>query len=194
MLTLAVDILVRILQREGRFLAFLEIRASKLETGIQSWNTEDCRDILTGSSPTPDKLFPFQPVLVGSHAQALPLTWVVPGKTLLFHSNSILVQRQDWSFPTFPSLHEGIASVNLNKHYSSPCSHKQMVIHNTNGSAIYSNMLLFMLWTIISMDPMKQKKQKALNIKIVLTQFCSMLASIILSSHSPKCLFWQKKD
>lgn len=35
-LTLAVDILVSILQREESFSAFWEIHASKLETGIQS--------------------------------------------------------------------------------------------------------------------------------------------------------------
>lgn len=69
-LTSVVDFLV--LEREESFLAFMEIHASKLEIGIQSWNTENCRDIPIGSSPTTDRLFPSQPLLAGSHAQPLP--------------------------------------------------------------------------------------------------------------------------
>lgn len=54
-----------------RILAFMEIHASKLEIGIQSWNTTNCRDILIGSS-TPDRFFPSQPLLAVSHTQPLP--------------------------------------------------------------------------------------------------------------------------
>lgn len=67
----------------------MEIHASKMEIGIQNWNNKNCRDFLTGSSPTPNKLFPSQPLLVGSHAQPLITTWVDPGGTLYYFSQTL---------------------------------------------------------------------------------------------------------